>query len=88
MAQGAPVDGKDLTPDGRMIRSRRYKYCLYSEGKQRESLVDTQNDPGEMVNQAENPEFGDVLRQHRSYLKEFANTYNDSVALKMLEFVE
>jgi arylsulfatase A-like enzyme len=88
MAQGAPVDGKDLTPEGRMIRSRRYKYCLYSEGQQRESLVDMQSDPGEMVNQAENPEFADILQRHRSYLKEFAKSNNDAVALEMLEFIE
>ena len=87
MIQCEPVDGKDLKPMGRMVRSNRYKYCLYSEGKRRESLVDMETDPGEMVNQAENPEFEPVLKQHRAYLKEFAEGYNDDVALAMLEQV-
>ncbi|MBN2593012.1 MAG: sulfatase-like hydrolase/transferase [Sedimentisphaerales bacterium] len=30
IVQFEPVDGVLLKPDGRMIRSRRYKYCLYS----------------------------------------------------------
>ena len=88
MDQGSAVDGKNFAPHGRMVRSDHYKYCLYSEGEARESLVDMQNDPGEMVNQAENPKFSEILQQHRSYLKEFANRYSDTVALKMLEFVE
>lgn len=88
MIQCEPVDGKDLKPNGRMVRSDRYKYCLYSEGERRESLVDMQNDPGEMVNQAGTPGFKDALMQHRTYLKEFAEKYNDSTALEMLEQVK
>ena len=45
MVQCEPVDGVLLKPDGRMVRSDRYKYCLYSLGQRRESLVDIQNDP-------------------------------------------
>lgn len=84
MVQCEPVDGKDLKPHGRMVRSDRYKYCLYSEGKHRESLVDMVKDPGEMVNQADNPDFKAVLDQHRAYLKEHAERYNDRLALEML----
>ena len=36
MIQGAPVDGRRPQPAGRMVRSRRYKYCVYDEGEQRE----------------------------------------------------
>ncbi len=84
MIQCAPVDGQHLKPQGRMVRSDRYKYCLYNEGKRRESLVDMDKDPGEMVNQASNPAFKEILNQHRAFLKEFAEQHNDKLALEML----
>ncbi len=86
MVQCEPVDGKKLTPHGRMVRSTRYKYCLYSEGQRRESLVDMEKDPGEMVNQAENPAFKDVLARHRAYLREHAEHNGDIQALNMLAY--
>lgn len=52
LIQGAEVDGRLPTPDGRMLRGERYKYCAYSEGQHRESLVDLEKDPGEMTNLA------------------------------------
>ena len=48
LAQGAPVNGKELAPHGRMLRGQRYKYSGYSEGERRESLVDLEKDPGEI----------------------------------------
>lgn len=87
MVQCAEVDGKHLRPHGRMVRSERYKYCLYSEGKRRESLVDMVNDPGEMVNLADHPDYRDVLIKHRACLKEHARQYEDETALRMLESV-
>ena len=88
MVQCVPIDGVSMTPDGRMVRSRRYKYCLYSEGERRESLVDMERDPGEIVNQAGNPAFREALVQHRAYLREFARNYQDETALSMLAAVE
>lgn len=85
MVQGAPVDGKELEPYGRMVRSVNYKYCLYSEGNDKESLVDMQFDPGELVNQAKNPVYKKILEQHRGYLKEHAKINHDTMALKMLD---
>lgn len=82
--QGASVDGRIPKPTGRMIRSDRFKYCLYSEGEQRESLIDMASDPAEMVNQAGNPAFKKTLEQHRAFLREFAKKHNDADALKML----
>ncbi|HSH20226.1 MAG TPA: sulfatase/phosphatase domain-containing protein, partial [Draconibacterium sp.] len=84
MVQGSPVDGVSLKPQGRMVRSSRYKYCIYSEGKNRESLVDMQYDPLEMVNQAKNLLYQDILEQHRRYLKEHAEQSKDKMALEML----
>jgi len=82
--QGAEVAGRIPKPTGRMVRSDRFKYCLYSEGERRESLVDMEKDPGETVNQAGNPEFKDALAKHRRFLREFAQRHNDEMALKML----
>ena len=84
MVQGAPVEGESPQPDGRMVRSDRYKYCLYNYGRRRESLVDMAGDSGEMVNQARNSEFRDVLQRHRRHLKEFAERTADRLALTML----
>jgi arylsulfatase A-like enzyme len=71
MVQCEPVDGKKLTPHGRMLRSARYKYCAYSEGQRRESLVDMENDPGEMQNLAGDPTHQKILDQHRHDLKQW-----------------
>jgi arylsulfatase A-like enzyme len=84
MVQCEPVDGVLLQPDGRMVRSSRYKYCLYSLGRRRESLVDMQADPGEMVNLAAKSQHRKVLLQHREFLRDFALKHGDSVALSML----
>jgi arylsulfatase A-like enzyme len=71
MVQGLPVDGRQLRPEGRMVRSRRYKYCMYNEGERRESLVDMDDDPGEMVNVVAEPRYRQVLAQHRRWLAEW-----------------
>jgi len=71
MVQGAPVDGRIPKPRGRMVRGQRYKYCVYDEGKHRESLVDLASDPGEMVNLAGQPHFQEVLKSHRRMLMQW-----------------
>jgi choline-sulfatase len=87
MIQGEPVDGMNYQPHGRMVRSNDFKYCLYSEGKQRESLVDMKNDPLEMVNLAKNPVFKKDIEKHRKYLEQHAIQNNDSLALDMLSLI-
>jgi choline-sulfatase/glucosamine-6-phosphate deaminase len=81
MVQGAPIDGVTPTPAGRMVRSRRYKYCVYSLGERRESLVDMEKDPGEMVNLALSRQHREVLAQHRQYLAEWCRQTSDSFAV-------
>lgn len=88
MVQCEPVDGKSYEPFGKMVRSNRYKYCLYSEGENRESLVDMQSDPKEMVNQAGNPSYIKVLKQHRSYLQQEATRSKDKKAQEMLSALQ
>lgn len=79
------VNGKIPNLEARMIRTDRYKYCVYSHGKQRESLVDLINDPGEMNNLATNPDFKAVLVQHRDLLKKFGKEQNDPLVSKLLK---
>ena len=65
---------------GRMLRSKRFKYCVYNDGDIRESLVDLKNDPGEMKNLASLPGYKDVLNQHRNYLQEWIEESDDRQA--------
>ena len=85
--QGDPVDRKHLKPQGRMVRSKRYKYCLYDMGTRRESLVDMAKDPGELVNLANDPKHAKTRQQHRDYLAQFAKETKDTLAAKMLKAV-
>lgn len=60
---------------GRMLRTERCKYIVYSEGKLREQLFDMQADPGEMNNLAVDPAFAAILEDHRRRLaKHMAET--------------
>jgi hypothetical protein len=43
-----------------------------------ESLIDMQNDPGEMKNLAKDPAYREVLLQHRQYLEEFCTNHGDT----------
>ena len=63
-----------------MIRSQRFKYCVYNEGKIRESLVDMKNDPGEMKNLAALPEYRDALIEHRGFLNQWIEESGDTEA--------
>jgi len=69
----------------RMIRSQRYKYCAYSSASSKESLVDMKNDPGEMRNLVDVPQFQDVLAEHRRLLIEWVEISNDGDGLKYLK---
>lgn len=78
------VNGEIPTLEGRMLRTERYKYCVYSKGNQRESLVDLQNDPGEMKNLAVDPKFRNELLRHRALLLKFGRKYRDKLIPKLL----
>jgi arylsulfatase A-like enzyme len=62
---------------GRMIRSERFKYCIYNTDKVDESLVDMKTDPGEMKNLASVPEYKETLLEHRRYLAEWIEASGD-----------
>ena len=65
---------------GRMVRTARFKYCVYQSGPLRESLVDLDKDPGEMLNLVSMPEHKDTLRKHRRYLREWIQESGDTEA--------
>ncbi|HET7118981.1 MAG TPA: sulfatase-like hydrolase/transferase [Hanamia sp.] len=78
---------KDFKPEGRMVRGERFKYWIYDQGKQRESLFDIKNDPGEMDDLARAQKYRKVLLQHRKYLREWAESHHDEKAIEMLNFL-
>jgi choline-sulfatase len=71
-----------------MLRSRQFKYCVYNEGENRESLVDIRNDPGEMNNLVSTPEYKDVLIRHREYLRHWIRVSRDRQAESFAVSVE
>lgn len=87
MEQGGLIGGIIPIVIGRMVRSERYKYCLYDTLKNREELFDLKNDPGETINLAVKKSSQTILVKQRKYLKEFATQYNDLYAIRMLDYV-
>jgi choline-sulfatase len=77
MVQGGEIDGRIPKPDGRMVRSQGYKYCVYNEGDRRESLVDMRHDSGEMKNLAGDAGYRRVLDEHRAMLAAWARQTGD-----------
>jgi arylsulfatase A-like enzyme len=82
--QAGIIDGVKPRMSGRMVRTERYKYCVYSHGNQRESLVDLQTDPGEMVNLATDPAHRKTLLQHRALLTQFGEEHHDPLIAELL----
>ena len=69
--------GRDYGPSGRMVRTERFKYVIYSSGTRREQLFNMQDDPGETRNLAVDSAFGSVLASHREILREWAAETDD-----------
>jgi arylsulfatase A-like enzyme len=89
LAEGKPVESWRTfvaaeSQNGRMVRTERFKYCLYDSGAHREQLTDLQNDPGEMKNLAEDPVFKEALDQHRQLLKNWVRQIDDNIAATYL----
>jgi choline-sulfatase len=87
MMQGGPVHGKTPDVSGRMVRGKRYKYCLYDTLNHREALFDEKKDPGETVNIAYKKPSKPIIKKYRSYLNEFARKYRDEKGLNMIKYV-
>jgi choline-sulfatase len=64
-------------PMGRMVRTAKYKYVVYSEGELREQLFDMRRDPGEMNNLAVSSAYAEVLNAHRRTLVQWCGETSD-----------
>lgn len=84
MSQTFPVAGNIPTTEGRMIRTDRYKYCVYAHGQHRESLVDLTQDPGEMTNLARDPAHRTTLLALRERLRQWGTENRDPLVAAML----
>jgi arylsulfatase A-like enzyme len=84
LSQAGEIDGSVPFMEGRMVRSERFKYCIYSQGSSRESLTDMENDPGETRNLADDPAYKSTLVEHRELLRKFGVENRDTLAGKML----
>ncbi|MHC4527297.1 MAG: hypothetical protein ACYS29_05395, partial [Planctomycetota bacterium] len=65
--------------NGRMVRTERFKYCIYDSGKDREQLIDLEEDGGEMKNLAEVAHYKAVLDEHRRLLRRWVERTGDSI---------
>jgi choline-sulfatase len=79
LVQGVPLLGQMMKPAGRMLRTARYKYCVYDQGQARESLVDLYGDPGELTNLAADPALAGVLNEHRALLLHWSEQSGDHI---------
>jgi choline-sulfatase len=61
----------------RMIRSRKFKYIVDDSDGNNETLIDMENDPGEMKNLATDTNFRKIVEEHREYLKEWNKVSDD-----------
>lgn len=71
---------RSATPSGvrgRMIRTDRFKYTVYSAGANREQFFDLQADPGETRNLIDQSEHGGELLRHRTLLARWAGNHRD-----------
>jgi arylsulfatase A-like enzyme len=68
----------------RMIRSQRFKYCVYDSGDNRESLVDLEKDSAEMQNLSNSQQYKRVLDEHRQHLKEWLKLSGDTAGSKFV----
>jgi len=71
--------------NGRMLRTDRFKYCIYDSGRGREQLTDLEHDAGEMRNLAEVRDYKDVLDTHRELLRGWVGKTVDRIAAEYLD---
>ena len=64
-----------------MIRTQKYKYLAFNgDVNGEESLVDMENDPGEMRNLVDCPKRQDALARHRKLLAQWSKASGDAQA--------
>ena len=65
---------------GRMLRTERFKYCVYDSGQHREQLINCIEDPGEMRNLVGIEKEEPVLNEHRERLRKWTSRRSDGIA--------
>jgi hypothetical protein len=55
---------------------------VYSEGENHEFFVDMENDPGETINLAEDPDHKQELERHRKLLRDYITQTEDIFPIK------
>lgn len=73
--------------NGRMVRTGRFKYCIYDSGRDREQLIDLKEDRGEMKNLAEVADYKAVLDKHRGLLRRWVERTGDSIGAECVNDV-
>ena len=68
----------DESKKGRMIRTARYKYVVFSHGQRPELLFDLENDPGETQNLAYESAYREILSEQRALLRKEIEETADS----------
>jgi len=68
---------KDRSRKGRMLRTQQFKYVAFSDGRNPEMLFDLEADPGETRNLARLPAMQNVLKSHRSLLRQWVRRSDD-----------
>jgi hypothetical protein len=63
-----------------MIRSERFKYCVYDDDSDRESLVDMTSDPDESTNLVADRKYHQTLVEHRRHLLQWIKNSHDTEA--------
>ena len=76
------VELADYEPDrqrkGRMLRSDKFKYNVYSSGLRNEQFFDLKADPGEINNLINDPDYREEIENHRNMLKEWLEKTEDT----------
>jgi choline-sulfatase len=73
--------------NGRMVRTRHYKYSLHAGEEPVEVLFDMEKDPGETINLSLDPRYKSVVVRHRNILIDWMKETNDPFSLE-IEFNE
>ena len=71
-------DKLDSSRKGRMVRTLRYKYNIYSSGARNEQLFDLKYDPGETQNLVYEPAMGKIVKEYRERLDNWLEWTEDS----------
>jgi len=71
----------DASREGRMLRTKRYKYVVFNTGARREQFFDLELDPGESFNLAGRSEARGLVGEHRQLMKDWISSRSDDFRL-------